>query len=131
MTITLRTQNGGIRPEFDHPTRNRREAVAQSFGPQSIRFRSVAPCTQATVPTNVPFDVRGWRLEWDNTQYGQWRQLRDVWAETLGGVLPMDYTPVGDTDVNAVEVTFVPGSFQWQRTGYLTYTMSVEIEELR
>lgn len=131
MTVTLRTENSGLRPEFEHPERNYRRAIGGGFGPQAIRFRSIVPCTRATIPTNVPFDVRKWRLVWNNAQYGQWRQLRDFWDDTLGGVTAMDYTPVGELDVDAVEVTFVPGTFEWERTGFLTYTMSVEIEELR
>lgn len=131
MTITLRTENSGLRPEYEHIEANRRRAIRSSFGPQSIRFLSVAPCSQATVPTTVPFDVRTWTLEWDNAQYGQWRQLRDFWDDTLGGVIPMTYTPVGELDVDAVEVTFVPGTFEWTRTGFSTYTMRVQIEELR
>lgn len=131
MTVTLRTASGGIRPEFEHPTANRRQGISSGMGSQAIRFRSVAPCTQVTVPTTVPFDVRGWRLEWNDAQYGQWRQLRDVWDATLGGVIPMTYTPVGEADIDAVQVTFVPNSFEWTRTGLVTYTMSVEVEELR
>ena len=125
MTITLRTETTGVRPEFEHPERSYRRAIVGSFGPQATRFRSVAPCTQGSVPTAVPFDVRSWRLEWHDAQYGQWRQLDDLWSATFGGVLPMTYTPVGELDAAAVQVTFIADSFEWERTGFLTYSMSV------
>jgi len=131
MTITLRSENSGLRPEFDHVTTATRRQVRGNDSARAIRFRSIAPCSIATVPTSEPFDVRRWRLVWSGAQYGQWRQLRDFWDETLGGVIPMTYTPVGDIDANAVQVTFVPDSFQWERNHLTTYTMAVEIEELR
>lgn len=131
MTIVLRTESTGIRPDFDYIEELGRKAVRSSFTPAALRVRSVAPNSKVPTPTNLDLDVRRWTLVWNRAPLGEKYKLQTAWRASFGGTLEMEYTPVGELDTAKVNVTFIEGSMEIVRTGLLTYDMSAKVEESR
>ena len=117
--LTLRTASSGIRPGFEHPVTAKRRALTTPPESGFVQRRQV---------NERRLDRT--RLEWPFATEGQRYLLLKAWSDSKGGVLPMNYTPVDKTDVDAVEVVFVPGSREIVQTGQRSWRMSVEVEEV-
>ena len=116
---TLRTETTGVRPDFDYEVTSKRRALVGDRRDPLIQRRQVNARA-----------VRQFRLVWSGAYEAQKVLLNEAWDETQGGALPMNYTPVGDVDANAIEVRFVEDSLVIQRVGPIAYEMSVLVEEV-
>ncbi len=116
-TITLRTQSSGVRPQFEHAVASLRSAL-QTTG----AFRQVREKNER--------ELRSFRLEWPSATEGQKHLLEEAWSDSYGGVLPMNYTMLGDVDANAIEVRFVESTLRIERVGVRTWSMDVEVREV-
>lgn len=126
MVVELRTENSGVRPQFQYAEELRRPAIRSSFTPASVRTRAIFAPAGAGGDTQ-----RVYKLRWTEAYEGERYKLRKAWADTRGGALAMDYTPVGYTDSAKVSVTFVPKSLSITQTGLDTFDMAVDVMEAR
>jgi len=105
MTITLRSESQGIRPQFDYTEGHVRPAIVSRYSPASVRVRAVtSPSLAYSAGDGSP--VRTFQLRWKNTGQGERELLFKAWTDSRGGVLPMDFTRPGDIDANKVSVVF-------------------------
>lgn len=118
-TITLRTEVTGARPQFGTREVRLRDAAlssAEEFGAVRAREINARP-------------TRRWELSWDEATDGQRRHVEQCFDDSLGGVLTMNFTPLGDVDANAVEVLFVEDTFEAEPVGPFTWRMRATVEE--
>lgn len=118
-SLVLRSEEYGVRPDFEHPRRSRRRAIKSPKGsPRRVR---------RTVNER---EVRSWTLSWDDAPEGVVSHLIELWADAAGPVLPMAYTPVGKTDADALDVRFVDDSLVIEHTRHGAFRIRVAIEEV-
>jgi len=116
-TLTLRTEIGGIRPEFEVGETQERRAAATPDGSMVPRYRQINQRALRRVD-----------LRWDVAREGQKRLLERAWNQA-GSVAALNYTPVGDVDANAFEVRFTePPTFE-QLTAK-TWRLAASLEEV-
>lgn len=118
--LTLRTQTTGLRPEFEHVVTRRRRSVQTEREALSPRGRQINE-----------HSLDRFRLEWKEADAGQRFLLVNAFKDAHGRAMPMNYTPLGDIDANAIEVRFVEDSLSIKGSGPLSFAMTVEIEEAR
>jgi len=116
--LVLRTETYGPPPDFEHRARRRRRALKTGRSTGHVIRRAVNER-----------NLKGWLLSWNKAQPGVRVHLREMWRLALGDVLPMAYTPVGKTDVDALDVRFVEGTLAFRQDGLNTFAIQVEIEE--
>lgn len=118
-TLTLRTETSGVRPTFEYIEERQRRAVQSPEKEPQRRHRQINERA-----------VRIFKLRWRETDYGQVDAMRGLFADSLGGVLAMDYTPIRDVDANAVEVCFVEGTLEIEQVAPAVWNMEADVEEL-
>jgi hypothetical protein len=75
-------------------------------------------------------ELRRFPCRWPETNGGQKALLELAWRDSRGGVLPMNYTPIGDIDANAIEVQFAaPPTFVQRSVN--TFELGCELVEVR
>lgn len=118
-TLTFRTETKGLRPRSDIGTVHGRRALQSEPDSLSPRAREVNER-----------ELRRFACRWPETNAGQKALLEIAWRESRGGVLPMNYTPIGDVDANAIEIQIVsvPKIVQ---TGLAVYSLECELVEVR
>lgn len=109
---------GGARPAFEFVEERRRRAVQSPDDEPQRRHRQINERA-----------VRTFKLRWEETNEAQVAFVRTAFDASFGGVLAMDFTPMRDTDANAVEVCFVDGTLEIEQLGPLSYVMELELEE--
>lgn len=116
---TLRNEASFLRPEFEHARGRIRRSV-----------RGLSRLTGAFLRREIEeADRKSFRLVWRDADEGQRKLLLEAW-ETTRGALPMNYTPLGDVDANAVEVWFRSAP-QVVRVGLDAWSMTADLEEDR
>lgn len=118
-TLVLRTEAYGIRPDFQHRRRSKRRALQTESASGHVIRRTVNER-----------ETRAWTLSWNDAPEGIATHLTELYRDAAGPVLPMAYTPVGLTDVDAVDVRFVEKSLVIVQTGPTTYRIRVDVEEV-
>jgi len=119
-TLTLRTETGPLRPQFDSAVDSGKRALKSEEGALSPRSREVNARA-----------LRRFPLRWTNAGRGQRVLLLNALKDSRGGVLPMNYTPIGKTDVDAIEVQIASDSLRIKRVGLNEYDMELELVEVR
>lgn len=114
---TLRSEASNLRPEFEYGLTNVRRAVTGSDRVRGAYHRRQIEGLSRDVAT----------LRWAEGSEGQRELLLGAWNATRG-VVPMNYTPLGDIDANAIDVWFTRRP-TFRRTGRDTWAMVAEIEE--
>lgn len=114
---TLRDEASFLRPEYEHGRARVRRSVRGLDDARGAYLRRAIE----------PVDRARFRLVWQDGSEGQRELLLNAWEETRG-VKPMNYTPLGDVDANAIEVWFT-GPPSIRRTGLGTWAMEAEVEE--
>jgi hypothetical protein len=117
---TLRSETGGVRPDFEHEETVTWPAAVSAGSGGSRR-----------VGQAKSLKVRLFTLEWPNTFESEVFKIEDAWRATAGGILPMNYTPVGLTDADQIEVEFVEGSLSVRKLNAVLYSISVQVMEVR
>lgn len=110
---------GGARAQFGTVAFTLRDGVRnvpEDFG--SVRARELRE-----------YSTRRWELVWDEANLGQVLFLEWCFDQSLGGVLPMTFTPYGDVDANAIEVLFVRDAFETDQVSVNRWRMRTLIEE--
>lgn len=119
-TLTLRTETGPLRPQFDSADESQRRALKSEDGALSPRAREV----------NAR-ELRRFPLRWKEGTAGQRALVLKAFDDSLGGVLPMNYTPLGKTDAEALEVQIAKDSLRIKRVGLNQFDMELELVEVR
>lgn len=118
-TLTLRTQSTGARPQFGTVEIRRRDGVrnsAEEFW--RVRAREINERAH-----------RAWELVWDEATPGERVRVERLFDDSLGGVYAMNFTPLGDSDANALEVIFVEDTLQMDPAGPLHWRIRAVVEE--
>lgn len=116
--IVLRSEAEGVCPDTDHSEIARRGA-------------SQSPAEMGPVLRRQTYDVevRKYELRWEEaTEPERWQLLQVFYASQA--TLSLLYTPIGETDANAVTCYFVPGTLSITQNGPNAFQMAVDIEEV-
>lgn len=120
-TLTLRTETGPLRPQFDSADVSQRRAhKSEDEGYLTPRAREV----------NAR-ELRRFPLRWKAGSDGQRLLLLKALDDSRGGVLAMNYTPLGEVDANALEVQLASDTLRIKRVGFNAYDMELELVEVR
>jgi len=117
--LTLSTETGPLRPQFDSSVETKRRAFSSEEGALSPRVGEVNERS-----------LRRFALRWSKGSAGQRTLLLAALRDSRGGVLPMNYTPIGDVDANALEVQIAKDSLRIRRVGLAEYDMDLELVEV-
>jgi len=73
-------------------------------------------------------ELRVWRIVWDAAPRQLVERLKDLSIAAYGSVLPMDFTPPGES---AVEVRFREGTLRYEIQSATSCGIEIELEEVR
>jgi hypothetical protein len=106
-----------ICPEFAFRRTSRRRRVASPAESGAILRRSLAER-----------ELRTWRLRWNRKSAPLVAYVRSIWTQARGAVLPITWTPVGES---AVVVRFAAPSFDRVFESGPNGSVEIEFEEVR
>ncbi len=116
-TLILRSQARGVRPDFEVGSERVRDALQTPPESSVWRGRQV---------NETPIDRV--ELVWESANEGQKRLLERIWKDAGGPFRAMAYTPLGDIDANAVDVTFVDDTLEIERLSAKAWRMRCQVE---
>lgn len=71
--------------------------------------------------------IRTFQLKWKNAGEGIFRRLDLLWAATKGNVVPMNFTPPGESQI---EVRFAAPDIAYNRVSVFGGELALELEEV-
>ncbi len=115
--LTLRTETSGICPSSSHGDDSIRRRVSSDVDQGAFLGREISEREE-----------QQFSLRWTDGTANERHLLLDAWDRTFSGIFTMTYTPIGDIDANALEVSFVPDSLSIVQNRLHLFTMSVKLE---
>lgn len=103
--------------EFPVTRTSSRPAVSTPAGATIVQSRDV-----------VERELRIYLLEWRDAPRQILARIKALWAQALGPVVAMNFTPANESEI---EARFVRGSLQYQVHSAVKCSLQVELEEVR